>query len=203
MRYGIFLTLLLGLLCIAAAKKSGKASLQVFPEASSTDGKFAAPMTLLHSGKKTQISLMPLATEKDVEAFYPFDAGDGSSGAYFRLGPHGSNLLEQFTMSSRGSYLVVVVNGRHVADLLVDGPVHDSILVVPAGLLPSDIMAFAASYRIIGQSASESARRTKEIQKTLEEILKAEEEKSKPVKSVEPKRTKKPPRAPKRQKSSE
>lgn len=197
---GILLAAVLGLLCVSAAKKPAPVSMQIFHEASAIDGKFAKPVTLLNPPKETNIAIMPLLTERDITAFYPFDAPDGTSGAYFRLGPHGTSIFEQYTMGSRGSYLVAVVNGRHVVDLLVTGGVSDGILVIPHGLRPSDIMAFGAAYDVIGQPANEARRRTKNLKRALAGDFDRDDDAPVPAKKTKAKPTPKPVPTPKPQK---
>jgi hypothetical protein len=71
-----------------------------------------------------------------VKAVYPFKAPDGTGGAYLKLDGHGANLLTQFSIEKMGrnAVLAVIVNGRQVADLMVDAPVRDGIFVIPSGM---------------------------------------------------------------------
>ena len=170
MKFSLPAIALLGLLFLGAAKKPTVAALQVFNETDATDGpSFSEEVMLTSPPKKAYISRMPLLTQHDIVEFYPFDARDGSgtTGAYFSLGPHGAKTLEQFTMGNRGKHLIVVVNGRRVTDLLINGPVGDGILVIPHGLLPSDILTFGSNYDIIGQPRNDSRKRSEAIKKML------------------------------------
>jgi hypothetical protein len=123
----------------AGAKKQPPVSIRFYGEAGAEGGNFSEKVTLLHSGRQTHMGSMPLLTEHEVRSFYPFTAKNGTMGAYLRLDDHGTRLLEQHTMSRRGSYLIVFFNGRHVVDLYVDKAVRDGIATIPSGLTPQDI----------------------------------------------------------------
>ena len=133
-------------------KKEDIFAIRVYGEGSPEDGeKFTVPMVLL-DGRKTYLSIMPLLSEHDIKAVYPFRAADGSGGAYLRLDGHGANLLTEYSTERMGrrQVLVVVVNGRQVVDLLVDKPVNDGVLVIPFGLTMTDEAHLVNLYPIIG-----------------------------------------------------
>ena len=113
---------------------------------------FSQPVPLLGSGRTIYMQTMPLITEKEITAYYPFQATDGSGtmGAYFKLDAHGSNLLGQHTMSRKGSYLLAYFNGRHVIDLYIDRAVTDGIISIPSGLTSADIAALEITFPLMG-----------------------------------------------------
>ncbi len=111
---------------------------------------FAFPSTLMN-GTPVFLQRLPLLTQREVSAVYPFAATDGTQGIYLKLGAHGSRLLQQHTMSRPGTILVVLLNGRQVSNLLVDRPVDDGIVCVPRGLTPEEAELLSISFPVIGQ----------------------------------------------------
>jgi hypothetical protein len=138
--------------------------IRIHGEGSPEDGeKFSVPVVLL-DGRKTTLSIMPLLSEHDIKAVYPFRAADGSYGAYLRLDGHGSNLLTQYSIEKKGrnSVLAVMINGRQVADLLVDAPVSDGIFVIPSGMSLLESAKLANGFPIMGQEKSPSQKKKKQ-----------------------------------------
>jgi preprotein translocase subunit SecD len=101
---------------------------------------------------------MPLATQSEIEAIYPFAAADGSQGVYLKLDQHGSRLLQQHSMSQQGKMLAVMLNGRMVSNLLVDRPIADGIVAVPRGLTPEDIAVLTSAFPVLGQEGTKKKR---------------------------------------------
>lgn len=113
---------------------------------------FAFPAALL-DGRPTFLSRMPLITQREVRAIYPFPASDGSEGVYLQLDNHGTGLLHQHTADRRGRLLVVLLNGRQVSNLMVDRPIGDGIISIPRGLTPEDIAVLTSVFPVIGEEA--------------------------------------------------
>jgi hypothetical protein len=158
MKRTLYFLMLLCLLALTTAqaggsnKKKDVFAIRIHGEGSQEDGeKFTVPVTLL-DGRKASLSIMPLLSEHDIKAVYPFLAPDGTGGAYLRLDAHGANLLAEFSIErmGRGEVLAVMVNGRQVIDLLVDKPVRDGVFVIPSGLTMSDEAHLVNLYPIIG-----------------------------------------------------
>jgi hypothetical protein len=146
------------LFCVAGAKKP-TIDLRVHAEGTEAEAPtFAIPATLLN-GRPTFLQRMPLATQSEIEAVYPFAAADGSEGVYLKLGAHGSRLLQQHTMSQQGKMLVVMLNGRMVSNLLVDRPIADGIVAIPRGLTQEDIAILTSSFPVLGQQNSTKKKR--------------------------------------------
>jgi len=146
------------LLCVAGAKKP-TIDLRVHAEGTEAEAPtFAIPATLLN-GRPAFLQRMPLATQSEIEAVYPFAAADGSQGVYLKLGAHGSRLLQQHTMSQQGKMLVVMLNGRMVSNLLVDRPIADGIVAIPRGLTQEDIAVLTSSFPVLGQQNSTKKKR--------------------------------------------
>ncbi len=148
----LLVPLLACLLLTAGAKQSPKMAILVNPQASSaTGGEFSRPVQLLHSKKEVPMGVLPLLTHSEFKSFHAFKAPDGTWGASFRLDPHGKNLLEQHTLSMRGSYLFVWVNGRQVIDLFVDRPVRDGIFTIPRGLTANEAEMMKYQFPAMGR----------------------------------------------------
>jgi len=98
---------------------------------------------------------MPLITQREVRAIYPFPAADGSEGVYLKLDNHGTGLLQQHTMERRGRTLVVLLNGRQVSNLVVDRPVTDGIVSIPRGLSPEEITLLSTVFPVMGETGGE------------------------------------------------
>lgn len=107
---------------------------------------------------------MPLLNEHDIRAVSPFHATDGSYGIYLLLDQHGANLLSQYSLEhmGRGKELVVMLNGRHVTDLVVDKPVRDGIFPIPSGLSIIEAAKIANAYPIAGQEKNKAQKQKKE-----------------------------------------
>jgi preprotein translocase subunit SecD len=145
------------LFCVAGAKKP-TIDLRVHAEGTEAEAPtFAIPATLLN-GRPAFLQRMPLATQSEIEAIYPFAAADGSQGVYLKLDQHGSRLLQQHSMSQQGKMLAVMLNGRMVSNLLVDRPIADGIVAVPRGLTPEDIAVLTSAFPVLGQEGTKKKR---------------------------------------------
>jgi hypothetical protein len=116
---------------------------------------FAFPANLLN-GTPVFLQRMPLVTQREVRAIYPFQAADGTLGVYLQLDNHGSRLLQQHSMSRRGDVLVVMLNGRQISNLLVDQPINDGIIGIPRGLGPDDIEFLSSVFSVLGEEGGRS-----------------------------------------------
>ncbi len=148
----------------ASNKKKEIFTIRIHGEGSPEDGaKFTIPVVLL-DGRKVFLSIMPLLTEHEITAVFPFHAADGTGGAYLRLDAHGSNLLTAYSMEKmgRGSILAVMVNGHQVVDLIVDAPVRDGVFVIPSGLTMMDESHLVNSYPLIGQENAPAQKKKKQ-----------------------------------------
>jgi hypothetical protein len=136
------------------AGKPAPVSIRLLAEGNEREGEsFVTPVELANPKKRIFIRKVPILSERDIKAFYPFAGKDGLVGAYFRLDPHGTDKLEQFTTEDRGKLAVVFVNGRVAAALRVDARVTDGILYVPGGILPGELIQLQAKYPIIGRES--------------------------------------------------
>ncbi len=139
------------LLCTGGAKKP-TVDLRIHGEGIAAEAPtFAFPATLLN-GQETFLSRMPLLTQREVRAVYPFPAADGTQGVYLKLDNHGTGLLQQHSMERRDRTLIVLLNGRQVSNLLVDRPVTDGIVSIPRGLSAEDITLLTTVFPVLGES---------------------------------------------------
>ncbi|MEP6820980.1 MAG: hypothetical protein ABI946_01375 [Chthoniobacterales bacterium] len=135
-------TLFLLALLISAPAKAAKlrTSLRAHSEANAHDGSaFSSPIKSTTTGESLFIQKVPVISEHDVVAFAPYRAPDGSYGALFEFDDHGKLALDTLSIERRGTYLYVFVNGRNVAELLIDRRVSDGKLYLPSGLTEKDI----------------------------------------------------------------
>ena len=138
----------------AGAKKPSPVSIRVFCEGNEKEGEsFVTPVELTSPQKRVFLRKVPIVTDRDFTAFYPFPGRDGMIGAYFRLDPHGSDKLDQFTTEDRGKLAVIMVNGRVAAALRVEERVQDGILFVPGGILPNEVALLEMKFPVIGRES--------------------------------------------------
>jgi hypothetical protein len=143
----------LALLCLGGAKKP-VVDLRIHALGTAAEAPtFAIPATLLN-GTPVFLQRMPLVSQREIRAIYPFIAADGSHGTYLKVDNHGTRLLHQHTMSRRGELLVVLINGRQVSNLLVDRPIDDGIISIPRGLTADDIEFLATVFPVMGQEGA-------------------------------------------------
>ena len=96
------------------------------------------------------IERMPRLSERDVLAFYPYPADDGSYGALFQLDEHGRLALDALSVERRGTLLFVLINGRPVTELQIDRRVSDGRIYLASGLTKADIDLMQKDWRLIG-----------------------------------------------------
>ncbi|MEO5721653.1 MAG: hypothetical protein ABIR71_09310 [Chthoniobacterales bacterium] len=144
-----FLFALLLPAAVEAAKP--RVTLRAHLEANAHDGDvFSSKLRSPVSGRNVVIQKIPTISERDVVAFAPYRAADGSFGALFELDDHGKLALDTLSIERRGTYLYILVNARPVAELLIDRRVSDGKLYVASGLTESDIALMKKDWRLIG-----------------------------------------------------
>jgi hypothetical protein len=148
-----FLILLIPLLFVAAAKKKQPiVAVRFHTEANAHDSSsFATKVALLNPPREAYIEKMPVLSERDIQAIFPFPAADGTMGCAFQFDRHGTLALDTLSIEKRGEPLVPVVNGRQLMDMTIDKRVSDGILTIPRGILPVEIDALQKLYPVIGQ----------------------------------------------------
>lgn len=145
--------LIFGLLPLATLL-AGKphCTLRAHVEGNANDGAvFSTQLRSPATGKKIRIEKIPTISERDVVAFYPVPAADGTFGVLFKLDDHGKLALDTLSLEKRGTFLYVFVNGRPAAELQIDRRVSDGKLYVPSGLTQADLELMKKQWRLIGQ----------------------------------------------------
>lgn len=147
----------------AGQKKSEyPVSVRIHAEARSGDGdSFGSEITLARPAKTITISKIPIVSERDFVAFFPFQAPDGSFGAYFKVDAHGTNKLEVHTTEYRDTLVVALVNGRVASAMNVDRKITDGIVLVPAGFQPDEIIRLQTKIPVIGNEKDFAAQKKK------------------------------------------
>ena len=103
------------------------------------------------SAKEIAIEKLPWITERDVVAFAPSQAQDGTYGALFQLDDHGRVVLDTLSIEHRGGLLFVFINGRMITQLQIDKRVSDGKIYIPSGLTAADVQVMKKDWRVIGQ----------------------------------------------------
>jgi hypothetical protein len=112
---------------------------------------FAASVRAQFSGKDIAIERMPRISERDVVAFYPYSAGNGTYGALFQLDDHGRIALDALSIERRGSLLFALINGRPITELEIDKRVADGKIYIAFGLTAADVDSMKKDWRLIGR----------------------------------------------------
>jgi hypothetical protein len=145
-------SLIVAFLTISATGKDRHCVFRVHAEANPHDtAVFSSSVQALFSGKQVAIERIPRLSERDVVAFYPYSAADGTYGALFQLDEHGRIALDELSVERRGTLLFVLINGRPLTELLVDQRVSDGRIYIASGLTKADIDLMKKDWRLIGQ----------------------------------------------------
>jgi len=159
-------------LTLAHAADKNKLSVRLLAEGNEAEGEsFVTPVNLFNPPKKVFLSNVPVVTEQDFVAFYPFPAGDGTIGSYFQLDAHGANKLMDHTVEHREGLVVAMINGRVACVMKVGKKVTDGILLIASGFSPYEIAELQAEYPIMGKE-KEFPEQKKKAQAVLKEIRK-------------------------------
>jgi hypothetical protein len=146
-------------LCFLGAAKKPEIAVRFHVEANARDGDvFAMPVKFRNPPRDGFVERVPSLSERDVQAIYPTNAGDGTFGCAFILNTHGRNALQTISMEKRGSSLVVFVStksGTHqIVELMIDKPINDGVIFVPRGMTLLEIEALQKQFPAKGQKAA-------------------------------------------------
>jgi hypothetical protein len=134
------------------AAKGRHCMFRVHVEANPNDtAAFAVSVPARFSGQELSIERVPRLTERDVVAFYPYSAPDGTYGALFQLDEHGTIVLDTLSIERRGKLLFVFVDGRPITELQIDRRVSDGKIYIASGLTKADIKLMKKDWRLIGE----------------------------------------------------
>jgi len=137
---------------VAGVAKQSHCTLRVHAQANPRDTEvFATSVRTQVSGKEVAIEKMPWISERDVMAFSPYTANDGTYGALLQLDDHGRVVLDTLSVERRGGFLFVFINGRFITELQIDKRVSDGKIYIPSGLTAADIDLMKKDWRLIGQ----------------------------------------------------
>ncbi len=125
-------------------------SFRVHVEGNEQDGAVVAQPIRSLSGRNVFIQKMAWLSERDVVAFYPYRAADGSYAALLQLDDHGRTVLDTLSVERRGSFLYLFLNGRALTELQVDRRVSDGKIYLPGGLTEADIKLMNKDWKLIG-----------------------------------------------------
>lgn len=112
---------------------------------------FATALRSHFSGKPVVIEKTASISERDVAAFYPYPAANGSFGVLLQLDEHGKLMLDTLSVEHRGTPLFVFVNGRPITELQIDRRISDGKVYIASGLNAADIDFMRKDWRLIGQ----------------------------------------------------
>jgi hypothetical protein len=148
----VVLWLCLAVTLNAAIAKQRHCTFRVHAQANAHDTRvFSTSARTRSSGKDMAIQKLPWITERDVDAFAPYQAQDGTYGALFELDEHGRVVLDTLSVERRGGFLFVFINGRPITELQIDKRVSDGKIYIPSGLTAADIELMKKDWRLIGQ----------------------------------------------------
>jgi hypothetical protein len=137
---------------IDASAKQRHCTFRVHAQANPQDTDvFSMSARATSSGKDVAIQKLPWITERDVMAFSPYPAQDGTFGALFQLDDHGRVVLDTLSIERRGGFLFVFVNGRMITELQIDKRVSDGKIYIPSGLTAADVELMKKRWRLLGQ----------------------------------------------------
>jgi hypothetical protein len=141
------------LLCLVPAEaKQRHCILRIHAEANAHDSDvFSRTIQSQFTGKSVVIEKTPALSERDVVAFRPYPAQDGSYGVLVQFNDHGKFALDTLSVEKRGGFVFVFVNGRAITELQVDRRVADGRIYLPSGLNAGDIELMRKDWRIIGE----------------------------------------------------
>jgi hypothetical protein len=135
---------------VAAQAASKHCKFRVHIEANPHDGgTFAQPIRTL-SGRDVHIEKTAWLSERDVKAYYPYRAADGSYGALLELDDHGRTVLDTLSVEHRGAVLYVFLNGRALTELQIDRRNKDGKIYLASGLTEADIKTMHKDWKLIG-----------------------------------------------------
>jgi hypothetical protein len=165
MRHRLLIILLLGLCCLGMGRKKLPLSIRFYTQTSQADSdSFSTPVTLLN-GQKTYVDQIAGISERDILAIYPFPASDGSGGCAFKLDDHGTMALDSLSIEKKGTILVAAINGRQVADILIDKRVTDGLVIISSGISTDEMKIILKKFPVIGGKKAEK-KKTKDVYST-------------------------------------
>lgn len=143
---------LLALGLLGAAKKKPEVAIRFHLETTAReDDSFAMKVTVQNPTREIYVSRIPVISEQDIVAVFPFTAPDKTAGCAFKLNEHGRLALETMSFDQKGRTVVALVDGRQVANILVDRQITDGIIAIPRGIAGAEIALLSKTFPVLGQ----------------------------------------------------
>jgi len=150
-RLALLLSLIVPLFS-AQAQKVPPLTVRLHGESRNTEtDSFTSEVQLAFPDKKIRIGKVPIISEKDIAAIYPYPSPDGNIGVYLILDASGTNRLEEYTTQQRDSLVVALINGRVATAMRVDKRVTDGVLSIPTGFSLEEILVLQSKHPTVGK----------------------------------------------------
>jgi len=157
-------------------KKPPKNRLTFHMQGQASDGpKMVFPLPI--GDKRLFFKKSPLTFTKEIVAFLPFFAEDGTAGATFQFRPETARRIAALTNQNRQKWLVAMLNGRPVDAVFIEKPVTDGKLVIWQGIKQAEIISFDYIIPHIGESDKEWEERLENHKKSRAAEIQARKEK--------------------------
>ena len=152
MRSAVAAFLLLGLFNPEASAKQRHCLVRLHVQGNAHDSEvFSTQLKSRFSGKPVVIEKTATISERDVTAFYPYPADDGTMGVLLLLDDHGKLALDTLSIEHRGQPLFVFVNGRPITEMQIDRRISDGKIYLSSGLTAADLELMRKDWRMLGQ----------------------------------------------------
>lgn len=150
------------LLSFAGMTKRPDFIVRFFVEANSQDTeRFAQQVQLKYPPRSAYIERVPIVSERNIKAIYPFTAPDHSWGCAFQLDALGRLNLQTGSAENSGKSMVVYIGtkkGTHqVIDMVIDKPIGDGVVTIQKGMTIGEIEALGKRYPIAGRQHGKGA----------------------------------------------
>jgi hypothetical protein len=159
MRIRTLLVVLLGLCCMGMGKKTPPLTIRFYTQTQKGDTEsFSAPVKLLN-GQDTYVDQVAAISERDIAGIYPYPVADGSGACAFQLDDHGTIALDTLSVAKRGTLLIAAIDGRQVADILIDKRVSTGVITIPGGISVDEMKLILKRFPAIGSRKAEKKKK--------------------------------------------
>ncbi len=133
-----------------------KVTVRFHPEVNPNDGAtFSMPVKLQYQRRAAYVARVPVFSEKQIKAIYPFPADDGTWGCFFQLDDQGRIRLESVSSEQLHTALVLFIGtktGQHqVIDMLIDKPITSGTITIPRGMTEAEVFVMKQQFPVIGE----------------------------------------------------
>ena len=160
-------------------KKPPKNRLTFHMQGQASDGpKMVFPQRIPQlEGRQLFFKKSPLTFTKEIVAFLPSFAEDGTARATFQFRPETARRIAAITNQNRQKWLAARLNGRFVGAVFIENPVTDGKLSIWQGMKQAEIVSFDYIIPRIGESGKEWKERLENHKKARAAEIKARKEK--------------------------